>query len=346
MKKLMSFILCFLLMGCEITTQEVNVDLFDVEEALYIAGEYMSALSKGEVGIADALCSDIYISDEEAEKLIKNKFVAYKIKDVSEGANYAYVKYLVIREDNQVKADLDSIELKVTKENYEYKVNNVEAKNIKQVYLDNDNLRIIDSENGKSNLLLRKRDVPKEVFAKGDEVTLTMDTVPEMEFKKINIGFKGDVIGITLSNGSDTLVVLATVNDTKDSNKSSSSNIQIFNSDVDEILEKPIAEKVLGYDLINEEEIEKVLFTDNDEALVLNIKKSGRGSEVRIYKNPTGELLDFKLNEEFPNDRYSVKVQKITEEGISIGVIPISSEGDKEGDYIVDIKNMNIYKDE
>lgn len=348
MKKFIIFILCLMLTGCNTVIKDRDVDLFDIEKATDVAGEYMNALSKGEIERADKLCKDRVISYEEAEKLENNKFKSYKVKETNEGADYAYIKYLVIRGNNDdVRADLDSIELKVTKIKNDYKITEIEAKNVKQVYLDKENLRIIDGETGKSDLLLRKKDLPKEVFTKGDEVTLTMDTVPEVNFSKINVGFQGKSVGVTLSNGDKTLVVLSVINDVKDPQSTPKEGAVVStNQDIEDILEKPISEKIVGYDLIDADKVEKLLFTDSDEALVLQVKKEGSGSEIRIYKNPSGELMNLEIDKKFPKDKYSLDIQKITKEGIYIDVTPISTNIDEEGVYRIDIKNKEISKDE
>ena len=147
MKKFIVFILCLLLTGCSAVVENVSLNLFDIEEAKEISNKYMSALAESDKGVAEALCEDKFISSKETEKLENNKFVAYKVEEVNEGADYAYIKYLVIRGNNsEVRADLDSIELKVNKIENDYKITEVEAKNVKQVYLEKDNLRVIQKK--------------------------------------------------------------------------------------------------------------------------------------------------------------------------------------------------------
>lgn len=346
MKKFIVFILCLLLTGCSTVVGKVNLNLFDIEEAKEISNKYMSALSESDIGAAEALCEDKFISSKEAEKLENNKFIAYKVEEVNEGADYAYIKYLVIRGNNrEVRADLDSIELKVNKVEDNYKITEVEAKNIKQVYLEKENLRIIDGMTGKSNLLLRKKDIPKEVYRKGDEVTLTMDTVPEVQFNKLNIGFQGKYVGITLSNGNKTLVLLSVISNEDKNSKTSAEVSSEDGKEMEDIFEKPIAQKIVGYDLVNAGNTEKILFTDNDEALVLQVKKDGEGSAVRIYKNSTGELMNLEINKKFPPDKYSLDIKKITEGKIYVDVTSLDSNAEEGGEYVIDVENMDIYKD-
>ncbi|MCR4943314.1 MAG: hypothetical protein K5986_02405 [Clostridium sp.] len=345
MKKFIIFILCLLLIGCNSETNFQGEELFDREKASYVAAEYMNALSKEEIEMANSLCEDLVLSEEEVIKLNNNKFKAYKVKEVTEGADYARIKYLVIRGNNsEIRADLDSIELKVNKIDDYYKITEIEAKNVKQVYLDNESLRVIDREVGRSDLVLRKRDLPKEVFSKGDEVTLTMDTVPNVDFNHVNIGFQGNSIGVSLGNGKETSIVFTSINDGKKSSGKVSAETEDKN--MEDIFEKPIADKIIGYDLIDAESTEKILFTDNDEALIVQVKESRGGSSVRIYKNPLGELMKLKLDEKFPSEKYSVDVDKVTEEGIHVKSTALTSDKEFEGDYIIDIENMDVTKDE
>lgn len=345
MKKVIVFILCLLLVGCNTKANLQSEDIFDREKASYVAQQYMDALSKKDVGKADSLCKDLVIPENEVKKLDDNRFKAYKIKELDEGADYVRVRYLVIRgNDIDIRADLDSIELKIDKIDDYYKITEVEAKNIKQVYLDGENLRIIDREIGKSDLILRKRDLPREIFAKGDKVTLTMDSVPDVNFNHVNVGFQGNSLGLTLSNGEKTLLVYSTINDIK---KSGGEIVSMKSGEnTEDILEKPVADKIIGYDLINAGSVEKVLFTDNDEALIIQVKEAGKGDSVRIYKNPSGELMDLKLNEKFPSNEYSVGVEKVTEDGIYVKSTGLNGNKDEEGIYLVDIENKEVSKQE
>lgn len=347
MKKFIIFILCLLLTGCTTIVQEASLNLFDIKEAKEITSQYMNALSEGEISTAESLCEDKLISREEVAKLENNKFVAYKIEEVNEGADYAYIKYVVIRGNNtDIRADLDSIEFKVSKKESEYKITEIEAKNLKQVYLEKENLRIIDGLTGKSDLLLRKRELPREVYTKSSKVTLTMDTVPTVEFSKINTDFQGRYVGITLENGDKILVVLSVIGEVDDSLNLSGSSVTSENSDIEEILEKPLAQKIVGYDLIDAEKTEKILFTENDEILVVQVKKKGEGSTIRIYKNLSGEFINLGIDHKFPSDKYSIDIKKITAGEIHIEVIPLNSDVKDGGKYIINIEKMDIYKDE
>ena len=216
MKKFFIGILCLILIftigGCNGSMGEVTVHLFDIKEAMDIGSEYMQNLALGNIEEANSYCRNKDISKEEVVKMQENKINSYKLDKVEEGANYAYLKYIVLRGNNAaLTADLDGIVLKIMKEDDKYLIDDIKASNIKQVYKEKDTLRIRDEESGKSKLLLRMRDLPKEVYPKKEEVTLSKETVPESEFNKISIGFEGNRVAITLTDGNNTFIAVAMI---------------------------------------------------------------------------------------------------------------------------------------
>lgn len=352
MKKFFIGILCLILIftmgGCNGYMGEVTVHLFDIKAAMDIGSEYMKNLASGNIHEANSYCRNKDISKEEVVKMQDNKINSYKLDKVEEGANYAYLKYIVLRGNNAaLTADLDGIVLKIMKEDDKYLIDDIKAINIKQVYKEKDTLRIRDEESGKSKLLLRMRDLPREVYPKKEEVTLSKETVPESEFNKISIGFEGNRVAITLTDGNSTFIAVAMIKELEatagkaEGKENKEGNVDI---NLDEILEKPIAERIVGYDFLQGEEVEKLLFSKDDGELIVEGKQAGVGNRVKIYKNPKGELMPLKLDKLFPREAYSVNILSVTGEGTLINVEAIGEEKGAVGTYIVDVKEGKLVK--
>lgn len=354
MKKIFKGMLCLILIftlgGCKGFKGEVTAESFDIEGATDIGREYMQNLALGNIDKANSYFRDKNISEEEAVKMEKNKINSYKLDKVDEGANYAYFNYIVLRENKtDLRADLDGIVLKIMKEDDKYLIDEIITSSIKQVYKEKDTLRIRDEESGKSNLLLRMRDLPGEVYPKNEEVTLSKETVPESEFNKISIGFNGNRVAITLTDGNNTFIVMALTKEVEAAAgevEGEKNNEGDMEEDLDEILEKPIAESIVGYDFLQGEEVEKILFSKDDGELILQGKQEGMGNRVKIYKNPKGELMPLKLDKVFPREEYSLSIISVTEEGTSINVESIGGEKEAEGIYIVDVKAGKVVRSE
>jgi len=344
---ILSLILIFTLGGCKSFMGEVTVHLFDIKDAMDIGSKYMENLALGNIDEANSYCRNKDISKEEVVKMQENKINSYKLDKFEEGANYAYLKYIVLRgNDETLRADLDGVVLKIMKEDDKYLIDDIKANNIKQVYKEKDTLRIRDEESGKSELLLRMRDVPREVYQKKEEVTLSKETVPVGEFNKVSIGFQGNRVAFTLTDGKNTFIAVAMIKELEETagkvqGKEATQGSEEAN--LDEILEKPIAEKIVGYDLLQSEVVEKVLFSKDDGELIVQEKKEGVAS-IKIYKNPKGELAHLKIDELFPRQKYSVNILSVTGEGTLINVEALGEDIKAVGTYIVDVKEGKIEK--
>lgn len=351
MKRFIIFILTFILsitmIGCGKSTEEVSLYLFDVNEALKSGNDFMKSLANEDIEGANKYCRNETISKDEINKIKENKVDSYKIDLVSEGSNYAYIRYLLIRGSKDlVRASLESLDLKVVKVDDKYLIDDVNIKSVKQVYKDKTSLRIMDEETGKSQLLLRRRDLPKQVYPKEENIVITKEAVPESDFSFINIGFQGESIAMTATSGNNTLIALAMANKAKKTDGEVEGRSQDINIDenIEEFLEKPIAENITGYDLLNESDIQKLLFSDNDGELIVQFKEKDKGSTIRIYKNPTGELLPLKLNVVFPSENYSLDILRVTDKGVFVKSTGIKGEKESEGTYLIELKDMKIVK--
>jgi hypothetical protein len=336
-------ILIFTLGGCKSFMEEVPVHLFDIEDAMDIGSKYMKSLQLGNIEEANGYCRNKNISMDEGAKMQENKIKSYKLDKFEEGADYAYLKYIVLRgNDSDLSVDLDGIVLKIMKSDDKYLIEDIKASNIKQVYKEKDTLRIRDEESGKSKLLLRMRDVPMEVYQKTEGVILSKETVPEGDFDKLSIGFEGNRVAFTLREGNNTFIAVAMIKELEEVAGKAQETGDI-DTNLDEILEKPIAERIVGYDFLKEEVVEKLLFSKEDGELIVQGKKDGVAG-VKIYKNPDGELAPLKLDKLFPRLEYSVNITRVTGEGTFIKVESLGVEKEASGEYIVDVKEGKVVK--
>ena len=354
MKKKSLFLLLIIVMffsiGCGTKKPDVEVNIFDIDEALKVSDSYMENLALGKSDEAQKLTDSNIKNNNEFEKLKKNEIYGYVKKDVAEATDHAYINYKVIRGDKDgLRSDLDLISVRVKKKDDNYIIDEVKAKNSKQVYVEKNSLRIRDEESGKSEVLIRLKDLPREVYPKKKDVVLGKETVPDGDFNEVSMGFDGNKAAMSTTDGSKTFIAIAMVEDTKQT----AGNVQEgdnTNSDedvdkaIDDALEKPIADKVIGYDIIGDSKIEKLLFSSDDGELLVQVKQGDKGSKIKIYKNPTGELYKLDLESKFPNDKYSCNITRITKDGVFIDVSALTDEKGEEGQYKLDLKAIEINK--
>ncbi|MDS0525361.1 hypothetical protein NNC19_06700 [Clostridium sp. SHJSY1] len=349
MKRFITFILIFILsitmVGCERVVGEVPLYLFDINEAVKTSNNFMKSLSNEDIEGANKYCRNETIDTDEVIKMRENKIDSYKIDFVSEGPNYSYIRYLLIRRnENNVRANLESLDLRVAKVDDSYLIDEVKTKGLKEVYKDKTSLRLLDEDTGKSQLLLRRRDMPKQVYPKEENIVLTEEDVPETDFSIVNIGFQGESIAMISSNGGNKLISLAKVNKLKQTVGEAESGDINIDENIERLLEKPIAENIVGYDMLKNVEIQKVLFSDDDGELIVQLKEKDKGTTIKIYRNPKGELLPLKLNVVFPNDKYSLDILRVTSAGVFIKSTALKEEKESEGVYLIDLKDLKVTK--
>lgn len=317
-----SLLLIYLMVGCTGEVDTIKVDLFNEREATRVGRIYMDELCKGQ----------------------ENYINAFKLDHSSEGGDFIFLNYIVTRgNDKGDSIGLDSYDLKVIKNAEVYSVKEVKAKNTKQVYVDNNTLRILDQDVGESQLFLRRKDLPKEIYSKGNELMIDKEKVPQGEFSMLAIGFEGNKVALVVKSENKEFIALAmakesTVTVAKES-KGDSSDVK--NTGTDILIERPTVEKIIPYDLIKDSNIEKLVFTNDDAELIVQINSKGVSS-LKSYRNPSGELIPIDLESRFPKDKYQIKIDRVNEVGNFIKIIAIDS-GEEE-EYSLDLKEMKVKK--
>lgn len=316
MKKIISFILALvsiLTMGALKVEGSIEFEQFDIKEAIKVGDEYIKQLEIGNV---------------------------FKLTEVGEGTMHAHLNYVIARDDNEkIVGDLDNLIIEVTLKDNKYSVNEVKDKPSKQVYIENNNLRIRDEELGRSQLLISYKGFPKTILAKSAG-NLKKEEISNGEYNKLSIGLDGKKVAIVTTSKLEHYILVALVENSKGSKEKSGNQSEGINEEKGEVLEKAIAEKLIAYDVIKNAEIQKVNFSKDDGELIIQIKESGKGSHLKIYKNPTGELISSELDKSFPSERYQLSINSINQNGNFINVKEIGSE--KEDTYELDIKGDNI----
>lgn len=351
-KKLFLYIgilMFILLIGCNNIGNDE--DFFDVYKAKEVGNKFMESLTYGKISEIDKICSDNVKNQEDYKYIGDNKIGAYRAEKTIEGVNFAKVDFIVIRKDNEdLRADLDEMSIKIIKKGNEYLVDEIKAKSNKEVYEKDGNLRIIDEETGDNDLLLRIKDLPNEVYSKGSNVILNKKFIDNIKFNRVAIGFNGDKIGIVTSDDENNCILLANINKSKSTigQESSNPNNDDENNNttdlkIEEALEAPIANKIIGYDLIDGSDIKEILFSNDDGELIIQFNNE-KGSYIRVYRNSTGELLDeIGIEEKFPESDYSIRLKCVNDSG---ALIEVESKKDKKNEnYTIDLSKMEINKD-
>lgn len=352
-KKVILFILCLvtitnLLLGCKKQEkQSSNIEIFDPKKAMDIADEYLTCISHNEIEKANKLCTEDLLKNNKTISLGNTKIISYTTDNLIESTDSAYVIYDVIRsaKDNP-KCDLDNYSIKVIKVGNEYKINEVKAINKKEVFVKDNMLRVTEESGGQSSLIIKLNDMPKDVYLRENRIMIYKEEMKSLEFGVVSLSYKGDKIAMASIGDNGTLISVANLDESKQAfgNNGGAPGIQSNsqNSQQDST-EKAIAKKVVHLDVLNDVDVESLIFTGASKQLVVEYLNKSKTSRLAIYKADDGTLMNLNIDKKFPENEYSVKFNSLDKASVLVDVSFIKNPSNTEK-YRIDIEKMDIIK--
>lgn len=360
-KKLISiFIICIIfVVGCgKKDNGDYKGELFNVQTAKLTGLNYMQRLLENDIEGANALSAPEVAANNTTKKIVSDPIIAFSPGDITETGNSAYVNFNVVRINEKDKGtNLDKYILKIEKNGEDYKVSDIGSENLKQMYYRGDEIRSITKGAGDSELVLRMKDIPLELYPKEEKVPIQKTKVPKDKFGVMSVDFKGSEIALTTTNGKDTFIGTAMVEEAEQTIAQMYSDNRIAQDGqkgIDEntlrkVLEKPIAQKIIGYDILKDCNVNKMMFTEEGSELIVQYTKGNNPNVgLKIYKNPDGEPLKIDFEKLFPMDKYEVKFKGGSQSKLIITVNTSSKYKDVYqdalGDYVIDLIEEELYK--
>lgn len=355
---LIVFIICIIfIVGCSKNNNGANINgIFNVQTAKLTAISYMQRLVSNDIEGANAISSPSVAANNKVKKIDEEPIIAFASGNLTETGQSAYIIFNTIRLNNKNKgADLDQYTVKVEKSGKEYKVADIKSENLRQIYQKDTELRGVNKGTGDSDLILRLKDLPLELYTKDDKVPLQKVTVPKDKFGVMSMDFKGGTIALSTNNGKDSFIGIAMIEDAQQTFASignmlaQDNNEQLDENKLRKIIEKPIAQNIIGYDILKDCMVQKMMFTEEGSELIVqytNGKDKNMG--LKIYKNPDGEPLDIDFENLFPIDKYEVTYKGGSQSKLIITVNSSSGTNDIYqdliGDYVIDLTKEELTK--
>ncbi|MGL5353543.1 MAG: hypothetical protein ACRDA5_09500 [Clostridium sp.] len=342
-----------LLGGCDIISDKnVKINIFNSTEAMDVAKDYLENISKGKVDEANKLCIEEIIANNKEISVGTSKIVAYNVDSLVEKANSVYVVFNVLRSSNsEPKCDLDSFSINVAKVAEEYKITEVKAINKKQIFVKNEGLRVIEEGAGNSQLIINLQNMPTDVYLRENEVMLYKETSPRDAFGMISLSYTGQKIAISTVGKDNVLITIGYLDESKAAQGSSegqTSNEAGQSENLQDLLEKPIAKKIVTVDLLKDVKIQNLIFSQEEDDLIVEyIEKSGV-KRIKLYKTEDGKLTKTTLDEMFSAEKYNVVLNSLDKNAIYINVSEVDGSKDIDknlsGTYKLDLETLEITK--
>lgn len=334
--------------GCENKTEAYNVDIFDTHKGLNISKEYLTYIMNGDINSANKLCSEELLKENTNTDEGISKITSFNLDYWVDGRDYTYYLYNVIRASNlEPKSDLESYIIKVEKNKDDYLVTAVKAQAKKELYVKNKALRIVEEDRGGSSLVINIDSLPKDTYISSNKIMLYKDKVPSDKFGKVGLSFSGKKAAITTTNTKDSYICVANLEDsipTLGNDESSSEGQSSVNqlSDLEEVLEKPIASKIVSIDLLKNSTINKYIFSQKENILVVNYTSDSKKS-FNIYNAEEGDLKSKIIAENFDKENFEIEATAIDGDEVNF-IVTSKQENDKTGKYVYNLETEEIKK--
>ena len=154
----------------------------------------------------------------------------------------------------------------------EYKIDEVKSMNKKQVFVRNKSLRMIGEDGGKSDLILTLSNLPKDVYVSENKIMLYKEKAPSEAFGPVSLGYKGQKVAISTIGNNKAFLSIAYIEESKaaqgqgggESATAGANQNSNIGSDLEELVDKPIAKKVIPLDILDNVKIENLVFSKEE----------------------------------------------------------------------------------
>lgn len=309
--------------------EEANIDLFNPKAASEVAKDYLNYVKENNIKESNNLCTDQLISKNKEISMGGTRIISYAPDNLIESSGSAYILFNVVRNsESESRCDLDNYAIKVVKIGDEYKIDEIKSINKKQVFVRDRSLRVIGEDGGKSDLILTLNNLPRDIYLSENKVMLYKEQTPNEKFGPISIGYRGQKVAISTIGDNKSFISIAYMEESKEAQAQAQSEEAGGSADkgitgstnLEEVLDKPIAKKVISLDILDNIKLQDLIFSKEEEYLIVSYLNSNSLNRMNVYSTSKGDLIKLKFNEMFPEDKYNIALKEFDKNTITIEV--------------------------
>lgn len=358
MKKYISYILVifmfFSFIGCSEKKVE-NVkekENFDIKEASVTVDKYVKLIKNEDFASCNKLLSDNMKTKEESLTKNELKIMGHQILEMSEANGEGNFKVQIIKSNlNTPETIITESMITVIKKGMDYKIDKIDNSIKKEIFYRDKMLRIRKEKDVDTNLVIDIQGLPKYAYSKDDKAKMKIETVPKSNFGVIEFGYEGNKVAMTTFDA-NTFVGILMLDDTmitQGKNEQTGQQGEQQESVGGKVLkEVPIGKQLLACDILNNSDVEAMMFSMDEKFLVVQYKTRDNSKRcMRVYSVSSGELIPVMFEEEYPLSKVQVVFEEFQKEKMLYKVIP-KIEVEKDNEYIgkweIDLKEFKLKK--
>lgn len=326
------------------------IERVNPEIAFKVSSDYLVYLkNKDFQGIKNISSEDLNASTSYSDKGDMN-IVSFSKSDYGEVGSRVYVKYGVnsIREDEPT-ASLDEYIIYVRQIGDKGIVEEVTSKQNSRVFVKYNNLRIVNDDDAYSKLLFRWSDLPRDVYPRSNKANISRKQVVFKRFGTLGFNYNGNYLGLSAQCEDGDYIGVITMDETiTTANENVDGNTPKNNIDsLEEMIgEKPMARKIKTLDFLENSTVEKIVFSRDENSIAIQYDSNGI-KRLNVYESDSGKLMDYKIDDTFPREQYSIELYDTVEDGFLADVSAIDNTNAKQriiGRYFLNLKDSKLYK--
>jgi hypothetical protein len=339
---------------------------FDIKIATNILETYMGYITKGDLESAKKLYSKELLKKQKSSPKAELKVFGFKLDETNEVGRSAVFKVRVSKAmQDKPAATLDIYNIKVEKEENDYKISEIDSTTEKDAFFESYGIRVRDKNNVKTNLLIDHSGLPQYAYPRDDSAKVGKLEVPKSPFGIISFAYSGERVAVTTQT-KDAYIAVIKIDETQSvqggggagggggqggggqggqggaagQGAGGSSNVNIR--------ETPVGKEINSIDLIKDAKVELITFSLEEKYVVAQYKKSNKGTSIRVYDTDSGELIPVDFEEQYPLGKVDVKFSSFDKDALNFEVLEKPTTGKEQaqmiGKWQVDLKNYKVKK--
>lgn len=335
-------------------------DRFDIKVANNVVENYLKYVSEENFTEASKLLTDKLRKSSTEVKTNDLKIKSFRVEEMTESGGKGNFTVRVIKiNGSKPETQLLDYKFKVLKDGIDYKINEIKPSNNKESFREYNQLRLRKEKEVETFLITDFDGLPKYAYSKDDSANMKSQLIPKTNYGIMTLNYSGDTVALTTIGDSVFLGILS-FDDTmktqgsqggmkgggggEDSNQDEGAG----NAGSKGNREKPIGKEIIICDIIQNGNIESLMFSKDEKLLTAQYTK-GNTRCIRVYTIGSGELINVKFEEEYPLNKVDVVFDRFEKEKMLYKVIP-KSDQDKNNEFVgqweMSIKNFKIKKAE
>jgi len=335
-------------------------DRFDIKVANNVVEKYLKYVSEENFTEASKLLTEKLKKSANEVKPNDLKVKGFRVEEMTESGGKGNFTVRVIKiNTSKPETQLLDYKLKVLKDGIDYKINEIKPSNNKESFRESNQLRLRKEKEVETFLITDFEGLPKYAYSKDDSANLKSQLIPKTNYGIITLNYSGDTVALTTMGDSvflgilsfdDTMKTQGTQGGMKGGGgaEGSEQGAGGESAGIKGNREKPIGKEMIICDIIQNGNIENLMFSKDEKLLVAQYTK-GDAKCIRVYTVGSGELINVKFEEEYPLNKVDVIFERFEKEKMIYKVVP-KSEQDKNNEFVgqweMSIKNFKIKKAE